>query len=599
MPFKKPAPSQNLLKRLLFFYQNKKYINAENLALSITKKYPTHNYAWKILAGVLEQTKRIPEALKINQRALEIDPHDPEIYLCLGNNFHQLGKLDYAELNYKKAIDLKPNYLQAYNNLGLILKKLNRLEEASSCFKQVIHLKPDFAIGYNSLSTVLIDLEDFESAIVNLKKAIHLKPNYQDAFFNFGIALRNLGLKDKATLKFKKAIALKSDYLKAHDVLGITLIELGKYEEAVKSFQQTIKIDPSYAEGYNNLGLAFTGLRRLDDATNNFKKAIELKTNYADAYNNFGRLLMLNQNFKTSFELQEWRLKRDELNFIPLNTTKPRWSGSNNQKVFVWKEQGIGDFIMFSSMIPELNNKVEKVIIECDERLVPIFKRSFCNNIKYITDRAELDDLDYDSQIPIGSLALHFRKNLINFRQTSKGWLKADTEKNKDIIQRITQNKSKKIVGLSWKTFSLIPSAHLRNIDLYALLKPLEKLDVVFINLQYGDVSNEISNLRLKYGIEIIDLEGIDLFKDLDDLLALISTCDCVITIDNLIAHFSGALGIKTKLLLPAVADERWGLDQSKCYLYDSIEFYRQSVYGNWTKSIESIKLDLQNQFSN
>ena len=76
-------PSQHSLNNLLSFFQNKDYVNAENLALSITQKYPTHKYAWKILAAVLEQTNRISDALKANQNALVIDPDDPEIYLCL------------------------------------------------------------------------------------------------------------------------------------------------------------------------------------------------------------------------------------------------------------------------------------------------------------------------------------------------------------------------------------------------------------------------------------------------------------------------------------------------------------------------------------
>ena len=64
-------------------------------------------------------------------------------------------------------------------------------------------------------------------------------------------------------------------------------------------------------------------------------------------------------------------------NFIPLKTSKPRWDGLTKHKVFVWKEQGIGDHIMFSSMISELHANVEKVIVECDPRLLPLFKDRF------------------------------------------------------------------------------------------------------------------------------------------------------------------------------------------------------------------------------
>ena len=57
----------------------------------------------------------------------------------------------------------------------------------------------------------------------------------------------------------------------------------------------------------------------------------------------------------------EWRLKLEELNFTPLESSNPRWEGKRDQKVFLLKEQGIGDYIMFSSMIPELDARQAQV----------------------------------------------------------------------------------------------------------------------------------------------------------------------------------------------------------------------------------------------
>ena len=164
---------------------------------------------------------------------------------------------------------------------------------------------------------------------------------------------------------------------------------------------------------------------------------------------------------------------------------------------------------MFSSMIPELDACSDKLIVECDHRLLPIFRRSFSKNIKYITDRREVSDNDYDYNIPIGSLPLHFRKDLNDFQKSSKGWIKADPERVQNIRQNIIRNKSKKIIGVSWKTSSLLTHSHLRNIDLATLLKPLKNLDLIFANLQYGDVSNEIINLRSEHGIEVLENDWI------------------------------------------------------------------------------------------
>ena len=585
--------NQNLLNNLLSLYQNKDYTNAENLALSITQEHPNHKYAWKILAAVFEQTNRNQEALKANQNALKIDPNDPEIYLCLGNNFHQQDKLDDAEFNFKKAIDLNPNYLQALYNLGLILKKKQRFTDAVSFFERVIKLKPDFVNGYYSLGLTLIDLGELNNALINLKKVIDLKPQYPQAFFNLGIVLRKLGNKIEALKNFQQSINLKPDYTRAYNLIGVTLAELGRYDEALEYFQLAINLNSNYAEVYNNLGNILKELGRFQESYHYFQKAIDLKPDYADAYNNLGRALMLNFDFQKAFELMEWRLRREEKNFIPLNTSKPRWDGLTKHRVFVWREQGIGDWIMFSSMIPELHASVEKVIVECDPRVIPLFQRSFSEEIQFITDRTEISEDDYDSHLPIGSLPFHFRKELDDFKKSSQGWLQADPTRVQTTRQKIIKTETQKIIGISWKTYSLSSNSYHRNIKLEDLLLPLKDLDFIFVNLQYGDVSEEINNLKVNHGIDVLEIPDLDIFNDIDGLAAIIAACDCVISIDNLNPHLAGALNIRTQLLITNAADDRWGHKTSKSYWYDSITIHRQAEPGNWKQPLFELASDL------
>jgi ADP-heptose:LPS heptosyltransferase len=117
------------------------------------------------------------------------------------------------------------------------------------------------------------------------------------------------------------------------------------------------------------------------------------------------------------------------------------------------------------------------------------------------------------------------------------------------------------------------------------------------VNLQYGEVSKEIINLRSELGTEVLEMPGLDLFSDIDGLAALISACDFVISIDNLTPHVAGALGVNTMLLLPKAADERWGLEPGKSYLYDSVNLYRQSSYNNWSEPLKNIKEDIENLY--
>jgi ADP-heptose:LPS heptosyltransferase len=88
-------------------------------------------------------------------------------------------------------------------------------------------------------------------------------------------------------------------------------------------------------------------------------------------------------------------------------------------------------------------------------------------------------------------------------------------------------------------------------------------------------------------------MEEIDNFRDIDDLAALICACDLVISIDNFTVHLAGSLGIDTRVLLPRVADERWGLNTNDSYWYDSLTLYRQEVQGDWSHPLHHMLNDL------
>ena len=92
------------------------------MALSITKRFPHHNFSWKVLAEIYKTIGRIPEALVAGQKAVEIDPQDAEAHSNLGVTQQEVGKLEEAKSSYTKAIALEPDFADAYNNLSVILR---------------------------------------------------------------------------------------------------------------------------------------------------------------------------------------------------------------------------------------------------------------------------------------------------------------------------------------------------------------------------------------------------------------------------------------------------------------------------------------------
>ena len=67
-------PSKQQLDSLLDHYQRGRFVEAEELATSLTRDFPNHPFGWKVLGAILGQAGRNAEALVANQKAVDLSP---------------------------------------------------------------------------------------------------------------------------------------------------------------------------------------------------------------------------------------------------------------------------------------------------------------------------------------------------------------------------------------------------------------------------------------------------------------------------------------------------------------------------------------------
>ena len=175
------TPSKEQQLTLLKHYQSGNLNETIKLALSLTKNFPNHIFAWKTLALSYEKTGKILKSLDTNQKAKEINPLDAEIHNNLGNVLKKLEKFDEAQNSYRQAILLKQNFTEAYYNLGNLLKELNRFDEAEKNYNQAIKFRPNFAEAFNNLGNLLKELNRFDESIVNFKESLKINPDLTTA----------------------------------------------------------------------------------------------------------------------------------------------------------------------------------------------------------------------------------------------------------------------------------------------------------------------------------------------------------------------------------------------------------------------------------
>lgn len=135
-------------------------------------------------------------------------------------------------------------------------------------------------------------------------------------------------------------------------------------------------------------------------------------------------------------------------------------------------------------------------------------------------------------------------------------------------------------IGLVWRSASESWNSMQRSCPLSAL-QPLTALPgIKLCSLQKDATETEKTTLD-HMGITDLSSE----LRDWDVTAGVMANLDLVLTIDSGPAHLSGALNVPTWILLPVVADWRWGLTNVTPW-YPSMRLFRQPRPGAWGAAV-------------
>ena len=110
-----------------------------------------------------------------------------------------------------------------------------------------------------------------------------------------------------------------------------------------------------------------------------------------------------------------------------------------------------------------------------------------------------------------------------------------------------------------------------------------------FVNLQYGEIDSDLQDVEKKFDKKIHQVKNIDLFNDIDSLLALIDACDIIITTSNATAHLAGSIGKRGCVLVPFSQGKiwYWHLNDDFSFWYPSLKIFYQTDRHDWSDTIK------------
>ena len=510
--------------------------------------------------------------------------------------------LDKAKLyaqngNYPRAIEIfisllaqNPKQPEISLYLGTAYLLSSEYHKALEVLYESIKNQPDTPLFHHAIGSALYMLEEYKDALVHFDKEISINPFYPEAYLDKSKALYKLEKWEDALVSASLAIDLDENFDDARLSKASALDQLNRFNESYDEIKKIKDIKVMGLHYFLTLSSIYSNLGEKNNALIAINRAIESKPDEKDALFNRAILLLRDCQFKEGWPLYEYR-SCSPIDKFDANDFRDMCFGDNNDSnnILIRKEQGVGDQILYCSLLFEFDLKRINFCVEIDQRLMPVFERSY-SGIKFIGSNKDLREDEVTLEVAMGSLPALTRRDMNSFKNQKNSFLKSDPIKTSLIKDKI-KTSGFKICGISWKSSNDKIGSN-KSIELSSLKDLLQIPNVLFVNIQYEANTLEVINFCNHFNLKILSFDDLDIYNDLDSLFSLIDACDFVITISNINAHIAGALGKKTFLLAPFSKGRIWYWHDSleHSLWYPSIQIFTQTKPGDWSVPINQIK---------
>lgn len=366
--------------------------------------------------------------------------------------------------------------------------------------------------------------------------------------------------------------------------VALAYVKTGQRDRAKEYFDKSIEKNPT-AEALTNYSGMFIESGESKKCSALCERAIEMNPDLPVAHWNNAISLLGDGVWDKGWDEYEYGLQGTTMREDRILLDVPRWNGEKGT-VLVYGEQGLGDEIMFASMLPDLM-KTNDVVLECHRRLASLFRRSFPQiNVYGTREDTEVSwcyNHKIDYRMAIGSLGKFFRRSRESFNGAP--FLDAESLPRGDKFR----------VGISWTGGGAkVGRVQKRSVPLTWWKPILNAPNVEFVSLQYTDSGEELDLVNaLGY-----DIKKMDEYARADDYYAtarLVKSCDLVISICTSVVHLAGALGVPCWVMTPKWPAWRYQNTGGMPW-YKSVRLYRSPSPDKeaWFSVIERVGFDLE-----
>lgn len=533
-------------------------------------------------------------ALAVCDEVLHSRPHHPEALHLKGLILLESDRTEDAHPLLVEAATLAPKIAEFQNTLGLCHVKRGAPEAALAAYRRAVALHPQLVPALLNLASLLSDLEDHAGAEHAAREALAEEPDSAPARHALIRALLGVGKHAVAATVAGELVAADPKSAEGWLYLAVARRELGEIAEASRALDKALEIAPQNDVVHLTAGaFLLESHRDPHKAIEHYRRARDLNPRATSASLNEALARFAQGDYsREAWDLYEARRKERGRAAAYRRVGLPEWDGdpAPGKHLLIYPEQGIGDEIMFASMVPDAARGVGRCTLACDPRLQALFARSFSGvqTIPWSRDTVVAGGPELggaDVAIPLASLGRFLRHSA---QELSRGapYLQADSEKIAAWRARLQAVGAPPYRGLAWQGGLWSTGRGRRSIELRQVTETLQQVPGSWISLQLGadqpQVDRETAGVRLTHWNEAL--------ASVDDTAALVSALDEVVSVCSWIVHLCGALGKPVTVLAPYAPEWRYGLKGETMPWYGSAHVLRQQSYGDWGSVFKALQ---------
>ncbi len=428
---------------------------------------------------------------------------------------------------FEGALAADPGDTRALFALGNTARALNLKQAAEEFYRRVLALEPGRLEAVVNLANLLRSNGQFTAAEGLLRPALARTPQNPDLLLALGSAKREMGMADEAIALYRQVLDYNAGFVPALVNLADLLADRGEDDAALTLYDRALKSDSGNAQARLNRAILYL-----------------LRGNLKEGWRDYAARL----NLAGKVPLADHGLKR--------------WNGEalKRLRLLVTAEQGVGDHLMFASLIPELTARAGaeggRLILECEPRLRSLFARSFPAVATHDWDIESREGVlrtrygwlktvgGANAAIELGSLPRLLRKTLAAF-PAPHAYLVPEAEEKRR-WQNDFSELPRPLIGLCWRSGSAGGERARQFAPPEAWADFLRLLPGTAVCAQYDARPEEIATLSSRSGREIVVPPEIDQKQELDRTAALLASLDAVVTAPTAVSWLAAGLGVPT-----------------------------------------------------